>query len=83
MIRVRDPQPLRQLHLGVAKIVMTNESADETNHDHGGGTAGGGRNRLHCFIGRMRGSRGQVDKDNKDREQQHCGPTTSRRPAAR
>ena len=31
MIRVRGPQLLRQLHLGMAKIVMTNESADEAN----------------------------------------------------
>lgn len=47
MIRVRGPQLLRQLHFGMAKIVMTNESADETNDDQAGGTTGGGRqNRL-------------------------------------
>lgn len=55
MIRVRSPQPLRQLHLGMAQVVMADESADEANHDQGRGTASGGcDNRLQPFIGSVR-----------------------------
>jgi len=47
MIRVRSPQLLRQLYLGMAGIIMVDESADETNDDQGRGAASrGGNNRL-------------------------------------
>jgi hypothetical protein len=47
---MRSLQLLRQLDLGMAKVVSMNESAYETNHDHRCRSVATGRNRLCCRI---------------------------------
>jgi len=68
-------QFLRQLHLGMPKIVVVDESADESNHNHGSGAASRRNYRLHGFFGRVSSLRQEPAED---QEQQRDTPGKDR-----